>query len=248
MTETTTLKIPKLQGSQNWDLWSIRINAVLTEKGYNGFIPGIATAVETLTRAQSTEKADNALKALALIRLNLADGPLLQSRNEVDPTSLFNKLKALYKPKGFSSEFLICRKLFETTLLKSNNSVEICLNRIKRLYDDLTVEELVIPVKVIAAWTLNNLTPEYENIVTIITQSFRDKTDIIDLDQLFSQLIDESRRLKSKDDSEMALNIKLNKERTEQSNSNSRNSRRQRQGLKKPCGHCNKLRHSTENC
>jgi len=30
----SVLKIQKLAGSSNWDLWSIRMQAVLTEKGY----------------------------------------------------------------------------------------------------------------------------------------------------------------------------------------------------------------------
>jgi len=30
----SVLKITKLQGSSNWDLWAIRMEAVLTEKGY----------------------------------------------------------------------------------------------------------------------------------------------------------------------------------------------------------------------
>ena len=30
----SVLKISKLAGSANWDLWSIRMEAVLTEKGY----------------------------------------------------------------------------------------------------------------------------------------------------------------------------------------------------------------------
>ena len=57
-------------------------------------------------------------KAIAYIRLALADGPLLQTRNITDPCLLWGKLKTLYEPKGFSSDFLICKELFETTLSK----------------------------------------------------------------------------------------------------------------------------------
>ena len=46
----------------------------------------------------------------------------------------------------------------------------------------------MIPNKVIMAYTLNNLTPEYENTVAIISQSFRNLLVIEDIDiiSLFS--------------------------------------------------------------
>ena len=64
---------------------------------------------------------------------------------------------------------------------------------------------LSILTKVIAAYSLNNLTPEYENTVAIISQSFRTLKEDIDIVQLFSQLIDEARRLKAKEPHELAM-------------------------------------------
>jgi hypothetical protein len=103
-----------------------------------------------------------------------------------DPCLLWLKLKALYELKGFSSEFLICKKLFETTLSRLGNSIENYLNQIKRLTDDLAARNLVISNKVIAAWTLNNLTSDYENTVAMISQSIRTSQVEINLDDLFS--------------------------------------------------------------
>lgn len=195
MADSTVLRIPKLIGSENWEIWSIRMEAVLTEKGYYE----IMTSEEPNNLTQSK-------KALAYIRLALADGPLLQTRNIDDPRKVWTALKQLYEPKGFSSEFLLCKQLFETTLSRSKN-IESYLNQIRRLTDDLSAKNLTIPNKVIAAWTLNNLTPDFENTVAMISQSFRNNDTIdIDLGLLFSQLLDEARRLKSKnDDTEMAL-------------------------------------------
>src|SRR5436305_13111488 len=110
-----------------------------------------------------------------------------------------------------------------------NNFIEEYLNQIKRLTDDLSARNLTIPNKVIAAWILNNLSSEYENTVAIISQSIRtkqaaakstpatpktgesstsDDTDI-NLDDLFAELIDESRRLRSIH-VKTALNAKAN--------------------------------------
>src|SRR5690349_18563495 len=114
----------------------------------------------------------NSAKAASLIRLALEGGPLIQTRGIVSATVLWDTLKALYEPQGFSQEFLIYKKLFSTTLANSKNSIEVYLARIRRLTDDLKVKKLAIPEKVIAAYTLNNLTPDYEHIVAIISQTF----------------------------------------------------------------------------
>jgi hypothetical protein len=241
----TTPKIPKLKGSENWELWSIRMSAVLAEKSYFDALnppeaeptpepsrtttraqAAVITAEEEEISKEAATKAEQSLKALALIRLNLADGLLLQTRNENTAFLLYNKLKRLYKPKGFIAEFLICRELFDTTLAKANN-IEAYLNKIKRLNDDLTARDLKIPDQVIMAWTFNNLTPEFENIVAIITQNIRDSTQI-DLDRTFSQLIDEARRLKSKE-SETALTIKPDPYKSKKA---SQNTKRQKIGKK----------------
>ena len=102
-------------------------------------------------QAAYIERQNRGKKAIAYIRLALSDGPLLQTRNITDPCLLWSKLKALYEPKGFSSDFLICKELFETTLSRFGNSIESYLNQIKRLTDDLAARNLAIPNKIIAA-------------------------------------------------------------------------------------------------
>jgi len=153
------------------------MEAVLTEKGYYDVMtltPPTGMEVDGGKDAQ-LDWTTRSKKAIAYIRLALADGPLLQTRNITDPCRLWQKLQALYEPKGFSSDFLICKELFETTLSKMDNSIENYLNQIKRLTDDLSARNLTILNKVIAAWTLNNLTSEYENTVAMISQSIRAK-------------------------------------------------------------------------
>ena len=49
------------------------------------------------------------------------------------------------------------------------------------------------------AWVLNHLTPEYEGFISNITQSYRLDSTKFDLYRLFSNLLDESRRLVYKD-------------------------------------------------
>ena len=49
------------------------------------------------------------------------------------------------------------------------------------------------------AWVLNNLTNPYKGFVTIVTQLYRTNSSNINLENLFSNLLDESRRQVSKD-------------------------------------------------
>lgn len=151
------LKITRLNGSENYDLWTIRMKAVLIEKGY-------FTVIIDVENIEDEKKA----KALAYIQLSLSDESLLQIRNIKDSLEAWNALKNLYEPREFSSEFLICRELFQTTL-KSHKFIKSYLNKIKQLHDDLSIRNLAISNKVIAAWVLNGLSKEYEFIVAMIT-------------------------------------------------------------------------------
>ena len=65
------LKIPKLRGSENWDIWSLRMEAVLIEKGYYEVLTTNQPKPEDLAEWEINRK-----KALAYIRLALEDGPL----------------------------------------------------------------------------------------------------------------------------------------------------------------------------
>jgi hypothetical protein len=78
--------------------------------------------------------------------------------------------------------------------------MEEYLNRIKLLSDQLKVKKIELPKHVIVAWLLNNLTPTYEGFVTMITQSYRDDSTRMNLENLFSNLLDESRWQSSIDD------------------------------------------------
>jgi len=70
----------------------------------------------------------------------------------------------------------------------------------------LTAKNVIIPEKIIFAWVLNNLSPSYETLITTITQYIRvNDSGSIKLEELFSNLIDKSKRLKHKDSDETAL-------------------------------------------
>jgi hypothetical protein len=223
--------VTRLSGQANYDIWCIRMKAALTEKE-------VAASIKTdgvFTTAQDE-------KALSMIFLALDDGPLLQVRQYTTALTAWQSLENLYSPKGFSSEFLICKELFETNLEGCNNSMEDFLNTIKRLTDELKAKKLQLPDQVVLAWVLNNLTADYDAFTAIITQSLRTDSSTIKLENLFASLIDESRRQKSKDGGSTALFTNGSKKR-KFPNSKSNNKR-----PRYTCTHCQKTGHSHERC
>ncbi len=80
--------------------------------------------------------------------------------------------------------------------------METYYNLIKRIYDDLTAKDLMIPEKLVLVWVLNNLTTEYKSFILITTQLLR-RSPEIHLTDLFANLIDKSRRLKNRDSETM---------------------------------------------
>jgi len=195
--EGNKVLIPKLLGQSNYELWSLRMQAILVEKNLGSFIlnPLPITATTTIEEKIALETSSN--RALAFIQLSLGDGPLLQIRNIITPIEAWNTLKNLYSLQGFSSEFLLYKELQSTTLSTSQN-IEDYLNTIKRIIDDLTSRDIILPSRIVLAHVLNNLTPDFENFTATITQNLR-VNNTLDLETLYSNLIDESKRLEERE-------------------------------------------------
>ena len=105
MSEEGAIKVPKLLGSSNYELWAIWIKAALTAKDLFGFH----------SRAEGT-KAKGDDKALSYIQLACADGPLLYILAIDTPLDAWKHLERLYTPRGFSSEFILFKEFFGATL------------------------------------------------------------------------------------------------------------------------------------
>jgi len=170
------ITIPKLKGSDNYPIWALRMAAFLTKEAQNSII------------STDTVSDDINDKALSNIQLLIEDGPLLQIQNITRANTAWESLKTLYSPKGFSSEFLICKEFFETDLSKYA-SMEEYLNKIKLLSDQLKSKKLELLKQVIIAWVLNNLTDNYDGLVSNITQSLRTNIESYNLETLFFNLL-----------------------------------------------------------
>lgn len=101
---------------------------------------------------EDTEKTiliSQAEKAMTLLKLSLLDDSLLQIHHLSKSYAVWKTLKRLYSSKDFSSEFLLCKELFNTTLNSSEKKMKMYLNTIKRLNDQLKTKDINISEKVI---------------------------------------------------------------------------------------------------
>ena len=180
MSNTDRFNIRKLTGSEDYSTWAVKAKAMLTKDDLIKAIKG----PDASTIANQ--------KALAIIQLLCEDGPLLHIKDMTNAYEAWQRLKDLYNPRGFTTEFLLLRKLFNTHL-STANSMEDFLNTVRRLYDDLKSKDCVLPEQAVMAWILNSLTDEYDAIVSSITQSLRLNSKAYSCDSLFANLLDESR-------------------------------------------------------
>ena len=179
MPSLSKLNLPKLKGSNDYNFWAIRMQAILTN--------------EKLLQPILQEGHTKNEEALALIYLSIEDGPLSQIQHIKSAKEAWDKLQSLYKPVSFTSNFLLIKDLFNTQFT-SYNSIEEYLNRIKEIYNDLESRDIKIPEIVVIAWILNSLDESFSSYITNITQALRNDSEAYNLESLTSSLIDEAKR------------------------------------------------------
>ena len=117
------ISITKLTEQSNYEVWSLRVQSLLVKRSLNNAIEDEAS-------------------------LKTEDGLLLQIQHSKTALKAWKMLKNLYSPKGFSSKFLICKKLFETILSKYS-SIEEYLNKVKQLTNQLNAKGFIFNYLVI---------------------------------------------------------------------------------------------------
>jgi len=116
------ITFPKLKGQSDFKIWRLRTEALLVRENTTS-----AIIAENLPVNLEIDR-----KALSTIKLLVEDGPLLQIQYSVTAKEAWQTLEDLYSPKGFTSEFLLYKEFFSTTL-QSLNSIEEYINKIKQL-------------------------------------------------------------------------------------------------------------------
>ncbi|KHJ32982.1 hypothetical protein EV44_g5489 [Erysiphe necator] len=132
--------------------------------------------------------------ALSSKQLCLDNGPLTQVKHINRAQVMWKALENILCATGFCSEFILCRHFYDTKLTKFNTMEEF-LNRIKQHSDGLDVKDIKLPRQILFALNLNNLSLDYRPLVTSITQCLRSNKNAFTKESLFSNLLDESKRL-----------------------------------------------------
>lgn len=170
MADSSIFKVPKLKGSSNYDIWALRIESVLVQQNCKEILsidPAELVLEKHPLDLPKLKEAES--KALSILRLSLEDGPLLQTKDIKSPYILWNQLERLYSSKGFSSDFLLCKDLINTTLQQCQNNVEQYIQKVSRLVLNLEARNISLPPSFIAALILNNLNSDFDYLVTAIT-------------------------------------------------------------------------------
>lgn len=182
MSTTEELQIPQLKGSANYQIWSIQMRALLTDRDLH-------LSLLTTTTGRKNEKA------LAVIQLYCEDGPLAHIQNIKDCQIAWQTLEELYSPKQSTTEFLLLNDFFNTSM-DQFDTMEGYVNKIRALVNGLALTGYQLPSKLVISWVLNNLNKDHEALIQPIVRSMGRDAHSCNIESLFSTLINESNGMK----------------------------------------------------
>ena len=243
--------IQPLKEAENYEMWSLRIRALLAGNDLISHVTIPNYDIKTIIEGEQPIMLSNeAEKAKSIILLNLADGPLVQIQHIEKPYDIWEALRNLYASKGFNNDFYLCQEFFNTTLESCESKMKDYINNLKRISDQLYAKNIKLSDKIIFAWVLGNLIEKYNEFVTTITQTIKvndDKT--LNLTQLFVNLVDESKRVSTRDE-ETALYIKHDKKRDKIQHMNEYRVEKLNINTvsKQKCSFCKKSNHKEKKC
>ena len=203
--------IQSLKEIENYEMWSLKIRALLAENDLISHVTIPNYDIKTVIESEQLVLLSNEIeKAKSMILLNLTDGPLVQIQHIKKPYNIWKTLRNLYASKRFNNDFYLCKKNFNTKIEFCENKMKNYINNFKRINDQLYAKNIKLFNKIIFAWILDNLIEKYNDFVTIITQIIKVNNDkTLNLTQLFVNLMNESKRIITRDN-ESVLYIQRN--------------------------------------
>lgn len=105
----SNLEVSKFDKNGDFRLWQVKIQSVLVDKGLDIALEEVDPDLATISR-EEVKKIDK--KALAVLRLALADNVPRQVCEEKTAVALWKKLESLYLDRSLSSRFYLMMRLF----------------------------------------------------------------------------------------------------------------------------------------
>ena len=128
--------IQSLKSAENYEMWSLRIRALLVENDLVSYVTilnhNIATIIEN---EQSILLSNEIEKTKSIILLTLVNESLIQIQHIEKLYNIWKALRNLYASKEFSNDFYLCKKFFNTTLKSCENKMKNYINNFKRIND-----------------------------------------------------------------------------------------------------------------
>lgn len=182
MSTIEELQIPQLKGSANYQILSIQMRALLTDRDLH-------LSLSTTTTGRKNEQA------LAVIQLYCEDGPLAHIQNIKDCQIAWQTLEELYSPNKSPTEFLLLNEFFNTSM-DQFDTMEEYLDKIRALVNGLALTGYKLPTNLVISWVLNNLNKDHEALIQPIVRSMGRDENLCNIESLFSTLINESNGMK----------------------------------------------------
>jgi len=136
-----------LSGTDNYTTWTIRVYTLLVKDDLdfdNVSANGELSADFNLNTIPIVKNK----KILAIIKLLYEDSSLLYIKDETNAIRVWQTLRDIYNPKGFTTEYLILKQFFNI-LLADYDSMEVYLNEIKLLINDLISKNIILSNQII---------------------------------------------------------------------------------------------------
>ncbi|KAF7371628.1 polyprotein [Mycena venus] len=112
-------RIKPLEGAQGYPTWATKIMDILTELNYDKYItrsccdkPIIPNQTDTAAIAALTEWERKQRKALTVVCLRVAEGPMAYIQRAITGVEAWNKLQSVYQPKAAINIIRLRRQIF----------------------------------------------------------------------------------------------------------------------------------------
>ena len=128
--------IQPLKEVENYEMWFIRIRALLVESGLVLYITIQNYDIEFVIESQPSMLLFKKVEKMKfVILLNLKNDSLIQIQHVEKFYNIWQKLRNLYASKEFSNDFYFCKKFFNITLESCDNNIKDYINNLKRIND-----------------------------------------------------------------------------------------------------------------
>ena len=249
---SNTIKIEKFNGKNNFNLWRIKMCALLKEQRVWAVVA--SASVKKEMASESKEKASiSKTKELveqeenihSLILLSLSDEVLYEVANEETASGLWLKLEKLYMTKSICNKLFLKRRLFGLHM-KEGTSLKDHLDELNSILMELRDIDVKIEDEDAATILLASLPPSYESFVNSLSVG----KECVTMEEVKSSLYSRELRSKAPGNSEESNGFGL-----VVSNSNKNIKKKVFKGKKKThvnpkdiCNYCKELGHWKKDC